>query len=1078
MYSVLRYVFLTLALALHACSSNELSQEIVDLNDRGVAQMERYQYGEAFNTFSDVVAEQPSLTDGRINLAIATLNRQDPNDEYVALKQLEEILLRHPRNERALYTSGVINFYVGNVDRARELFEQVVELDPTDAYTHYFLGQIAVQEQRFSDALETLDRVIELDEYLTSAYWAGYLAATRLGMDDRAQSYLTVFQKFETNPVARTVDISYKKMGPKAEAIAIGSSPSPAVATQLDHDIFDSYEDLDATSAGGALSIADLNSDGLFDVIHFALDEATVRYQNESGFGAREQLPFSVEDEVFPLWGDMNNDGLLDVVLCGSSGVSLHGGTAIGEWSQSRQLTDNPCNTAVLLDADHDGDLDLIFSGADGSQLLNNNRDGTYRDISTRLNIEHSGPATQIIAEDFDSDRDLDILFLFATASNVLLENDRTWEYREFEGDALIVSTRLIAAAAADTNSNGVPEVIGAKLDGSFLVSELVGGEWIETTFPALSVDDSAVVPHELAITEFNGDQALDLLLVSDRLAIVVNPADFSVIDKVHAADLQTVIPHYSSADSGASLIGLCCEGMRYWRNRASQSNFFGLSLSGINSSNKVRSNASGIGAKVSSRVAGRWTTQRLLDTHSGSAQSLMPMTFGLGGRNETNFILIEWSDGVSQSEIGLEKSKTHHIVEENREIASCPIVFAWNGSSYEFVSDVLGVAALGLFKAPGELVPVRNFERLLLTSDQLSAEHGKYKVKLAEPMEEIVYLDAMKLFVVDVETTKTLVLDERYATAEPSPTGRVIKLSTLRVPDHATDRNGQDVTESIVERDETPLDPGEIDSRFVGLLRQEQLLTMYFDEPLPSQKQILIADGWMQYPYSQTSFSSWQTTVEFNPPTLSARGGDGEWQVVAENFGFPAGTPRRMALPLPTLPEGTNAVALAFNMEIYWDHVAIATESDDSEVFEHVINPDVAKVRRVGFAKRNVAENNRPYYDYNNRSAYWDSKIATGFYTKFGNVVPLVTQQDGGVSIVGAGEELHLEFEAIDDPPEGFDRYFVLEFRGWAKDMDLYTREGETVEPLPVLESTNQLLHSRGIELNDLFNVRFRTGM
>jgi len=50
-----------------------------------------------------------------------------------------------------------------------------------------------------------------------------------------------------------------------------------------------------------------------------------------------------------------------------------------------------------------------------------------------------------------------------------------------------------------------------------------------------------------------------------------------------------------------------------------------------------------------------------------------------------------------------------------------------------------------------------------------------------------------------------------------------------------------------------------------------------------------------------------------------------------------------------------------------------------------------------------------------------------------------------------GPGEELHLTFAgSIATPKTGWTRRFVLEARGWCKDMDLDTRDGDTVEPLP----------------------------
>ena len=76
--------------------------------------------------------------------------------------------------------------------------------------------------------------------------------------------------------------------------------------------------------------------------------------------------------------------------------------------------------------------------------------------------------------------------------------------------------------------------------------------------------------------------------------------------------------------------------------------------------------------------------------------------------------------------------------------------------------------------------------------------------------------------------------------------------------------------------------------------------------------------------------------------------------------------------------------------------------------------------------------------------------------------------------AIIGGGEELHMEFPVLHPPPQGLSRYFVLDFRGWAKDMDLYTKDGETVTPLPVPayadDIRREILHSK-------YNVRFQEG-
>ena len=55
-----------------------------------------------------------------------------------------------------------------------------------------------------------------------------------------------------------------------------------------------------------------------------------------------------------------------------------------------------------------------------------------------------------------------------------------------------------------------------------------------------------------------------------------------------------------------------------------------------------------------------------------------------------------------------------------------------------------------------------------------------------------------------------------------------------------------------------------------------------------------------------------------------------------------------------------------------------------------------------------------------------------------------------------------------------GWQRHFVLESRGWAKDMDLYTEHGNTLEPLP--DSGRPA--ARRDELHERYNRRYRSGI
>ncbi|NNJ65101.1 MAG: hypothetical protein HKP16_06015 [Xanthomonadales bacterium] len=179
------------------------------------------------------------------------------------------------------------------------------------------------------------------------------------------------------------------------------------------------------------------------------------------------------------------------------------------------------------------------------------------------------------------------------------------------------------------------------------------------------------------------------------------------------------------------------------------------------------------------------------------------------------------------------------------------------------------------------------------------------------------------------------------------------------------------------------------------------------------------------------------------------------------------------MSMPLAELPPGTSRLRLRTNMQIYWDRVAVAYAEDLPEFSRTLLPLRAARLDKPGFALRSTLDQHRPHYDYSKLSPFWDTRYMTGLYTRFGPVDELVAARDDAVAIIGPGEEVHLEFDEAEPPPENWRRYFVLETNGWAKDMDLFTRDGDTVGPLPssgLPAGPRDALHAR-------YNTRFRSG-
>ena len=73
-----------------------------------------------------------------------------------------------------------------------------------------------------------------------------------------------------------------------------------------------------------------------------------------------------------------------------------------------------------------------------------------------------------------------------------------------------------------------------------------------------------------------------------------------------------------------------------------------------------------------------------------------------------------------------------------------------------------------------------------------------------------------------------------------------------------------------------------------------------------------------------------------------------------------------------------------------------------------------------------------------------------TGYYTRYGDVRPLLRKVDDRYVIMNAGDELSLRFAELPPPPSGWVRDYVLAGDGWVKDGDYNTYDSATVLPLP----------------------------
>lgn len=165
-----------------------------------------------------------------------------------------------------------------------------------------------------------------------------------------------------------------------------------------------------ADSFGGATKvfIADFAHDTFADVVAVARDQNDLSIWRQTSRGAFTKLTIDshLSNARVVDCGDVNGDGLIDLVAGGTGGLYWYRNNAGGaNWSKTAITEGQQPHDVKLADLDNDGDLDVIFAADDG--------------VYCRLNTGYwfSGykiadfSVAQVAVADIDRDGDIDLVF-------------------------------------------------------------------------------------------------------------------------------------------------------------------------------------------------------------------------------------------------------------------------------------------------------------------------------------------------------------------------------------------------------------------------------------------------------------------------------------------------------------------------------------------------------------------------------------------------------------------------------------------------------------------------------------------
>jgi len=515
-------------------------------------------------------------------------------------------------------------------------------------------------------------------------------------------------------------------------------------------------------------------------------------------------------------------------------------------------------------------------------------------------------------------------------------------------------------------------------------------------------------------------------------------------------------------------------QGLRLYENKGNGNSALHLELVGhrkVHSetqSDASRTNADGVGTIVTAEAKDHRTSILKATLSAGLGQSNQPLVLGLGKHPQPDVVRLLWPDNIPQAEFNIPVGQVFRLHQVNRKTTSCPLLFTWNGERFGFVTDFLGASSMGEQQPEGGCRPPRPEESVKIEAAQMVPRDGYYVLKVAEAMNEVVYLDRLQLIVLDHPEGVRVYPDERFVSTAPPVTQDLFAFRQEIFPVRARDHGGRDVTDKLKAWDRNTVDGfrrrswlGYAEEHWVELDFGDRLARFGAKDPL-----ILCLAGWTDYPYPESIWAATQAGVELQPPVLEKRDAGGHWQPIIADAGFPAGLPRMMTLDVTGKLGGPSCVVrLRTNMQVFWDQIFVApvlarqsaaalnASGIKIEAFHaRALEVADATLQFRGCLQELSPDGRKPtIYDYDRLDSVPVSRFA-GKFTRTGDVTDLLRARDDRFVIFGPGDEVTVRFDARKLPalPTGWQRSFVLRSWGYSKDSGPFTATGDTIEPLP----------------------------
>jgi len=418
------------------------------------------------------------------------------------------------------------------------------------------------------------------------------------------------------------------------------------------------------------------------------------------------------------------------------------------------------------------------------------------------------------------------------------------------------------------------------------------------------------------------------------------------------------------------------------------------------------------------------------------------------------------WSNGATSSTTTINLQSRLIMVATYKLIsgwACCPSLFYWNGTDYVYVTEISNAGWLGYMDYIDENGDIvfgggNPWDFIKLDNSQLAPRNGYYDLILFQQWDEIFYLDAAYLMVVD-HPIGTDVYSTMVNYVNQAFNGQIYTVSknNLLTPISAINEKGEDVLSHISQLDGifTPGSNGLASPSWDNITLNQ--LTLNLGDLSGAQEIKLVINGMIDWG-SPEQYYTWvdgfkaafaeglvpNGTQIYPAPYMEVMDESGNWVRVPQDKQMPTPSdyvPRSFVVDLTGLfPTGVSEYQIRINnfFNVTFDYIGIDTTPQENITVQR-INP-TATLDPLDFGST--------------------ASTVSGSFTKYGDVTQLLLDADDMFVIGMQGDKVSLKFPTADLPPlgDGMERDFFLFAACWFKDPPGNWGYGFefTVDPLP----------------------------